>query len=93
MLPLVENAFKYVGGDYWIRIEALMDKDELHFSVGNAVPGQVSIPISGQKSGGIGLENLRRRLELLYPERHRLQIEKKEGEFHAYLILKGLATE
>jgi len=90
MLPLVENAFKYVGGDYWIRIEARVDKDELHFNVANAVPEQMPIPLSGQKAGGIGLENLRRRLQLLYPERHRLQIEKKDGEFHADLVLKGL---
>ena len=35
MLPLVENAFKYVGGNYWINIKAQVDKDELHFSVAN----------------------------------------------------------
>ncbi len=88
MLPLVENAFKYVGGDYWIRIEALVNQDELRFSVANATPGEIPIPVSDQKAGGIGLDNLRRRLQLLYPEKHRLQIEKKEGEFFAGLILK-----
>lgn len=88
MLPLVENAFKYVGGDYWIRIEALVDKDQLHFSVANAIPGEIPIPVSDQKAGGIGLDNLRRRLQLLYPEKHRLHIEKKNGEFLADLVLK-----
>ncbi|MBN9381693.1 MAG: sensor histidine kinase [Chitinophagaceae bacterium] len=88
MLPLVENAFKYVGGDYWIRIEALVDRDELHFSVTNATPGKIPIPVSDQKAGGIGLDNLRRRLQLLYPEKHHLRIEKKEGEFLADLVLK-----
>jgi len=88
MLPLVENAFKYVGGDYWIRIEALVDRDELHFSVANATPGEMPIPVSDPKAGGIGLDNLRRRLQLLYPEKHQLQIEKRAGEFSADLVLK-----
>ena len=88
MLPLVENAFKYVGGDYWIRIEALVDKGQLHFSVANAIPGEIPIPVSDQKAGGIGLDNLRRRLQLLYPEKHHFHIEKKPGEFHADLVLK-----
>jgi LytS/YehU family sensor histidine kinase len=86
MLPLVENAFKYVGGDYWIRIEAMVDENELHFSVANAVPEKISIPT--EKAGGIGLENLRRRLQLLYPEKHRLHIEKKDNEFIANIVLK-----
>jgi len=86
MLPLVENAFKYVGGDYWIRIEAMVQENELHFSVANAVPEK--IPIPAEKAGGIGLENLRRRLQLLYPEKHVLQIDKKNTEFLANMVLK-----
>jgi two-component system LytT family sensor kinase len=86
MLPLVENAFKYVGGDYWIRIEAMVDQNELHFSVANAVPEKIPIPT--EKAGGIGLESLRRRLQLLYPEKHRLHIEKKDNEFIANIVLK-----
>jgi hypothetical protein len=86
MLPLVENAFKYVGGDYWIRIEAMVDENELHFSVANAVPEKIPIPT--EKAGGIGLENLRRRLQLLYPEKHVLQIDKKNTEFLANMVLK-----
>jgi len=86
MLPLVENAFKYVGGNYWINIKAQVDKDELHFSVANAIPGEM--PMTAPKAGGIGLENLRRRLQLLYPGKHHLQIEKKQNEFLADLVLK-----
>src|SRR5258708_9341651 len=36
LLPLVENAFKYAGGHYWIRIEALLEVEGLRFSVQNA---------------------------------------------------------
>jgi sensor histidine kinase YesM len=83
-LPLVENAFKYVGGDYYIRIAGSVAGPEIRFEVGNSVPGEVPI----RKEGGIGLENLRRRLELLYPGRHSLTAEKKENKFDAVLTLK-----
>ncbi|HET6255954.1 MAG TPA: histidine kinase [Puia sp.] len=83
-LPLVENAFKYVGGDYRLRIEARLEEKEIRFEVANGVPKQIPI----RKESGIGLENLRRRLELLYPGRHSLIAEKKENKFDAVLILQ-----
>ena len=81
LLPLVENAFKYVGGDYWIRIEALLAEEGLRFTVQNAIPTHTP----PEKAGGIGLENLQRRLQLLYPDRHIFRVEKKEGRFEADL--------
>jgi hypothetical protein len=83
MLPLVENAFKYVGGEYWIRIDAGMDNGELCFHVANALPTEM--PVTSPKTGGIGLENLRRRLQLLYPDRHILRIQRTEKDFRADL--------
>jgi hypothetical protein len=83
MLPLVENAFKYVGGDYWIHIDAEVENGELSFRVANAIPTEIHVP--SPKAGGIGLENLRRRLQLLYPEKHLLRIERSEKEFRADL--------
>jgi two-component system LytT family sensor kinase len=83
-LPLVENAFKYVGGDYHIRIAAKVDGPAIRFEVENGVPDTVPI----RKEGGIGLENLRRRLELLYPGRHTLTAEKKGQNYEAALIIK-----
>jgi len=83
-LPLVENAFKYVGGDYHIRIAAKVEGPAIRFEVENDVPDRLPI----LKEGGIGLENLRRRLELLYPGRHRLIAEKKDGNFEAVLIVQ-----
>ncbi|QJB34850.1 histidine kinase [Chitinophaga oryzae] len=68
LLPLVENAFKYAGGEYWININASLQNDWLVFHVSNAIP---AIEMK-QKKGGIGLENLRRRLALLYPGKHDL---------------------
>jgi two-component system, LytTR family, sensor kinase len=82
LLPLVENAFKYVGGDYHLNIEAKKEKDMIVFRVQNSIPENVI-----QKSGGIGLENLKRRLQLLYADKHEFRIHKKEGCFSAELKL------
>ena len=83
LLPLVENAFKYVGGDYWLRIEAALEDEQLRLTVRNAVPTNIPVPVT--KAGGIGLENLQRRLQLLYPDRHDFRVEKQEGQFMAEL--------
>jgi sensor histidine kinase YesM len=39
-------------------------------------------------AGGIGLQNLRRRLQLLYAGKHTLSLEEKEGMFHVSLTLE-----
>jgi len=81
-LPLVENAFKFVGGDYRMDIEAKVGGDNIEFRVENSVPELKQVP---QKAGGIGLENLKRRLNLLYPGKHSLSLEKKDDHFTAEL--------
>ncbi|MEK7253292.1 MAG: sensor histidine kinase, partial [Bacteroidota bacterium] len=66
LLPLVENAFKHGAaesrGETWVRISLQEKSGELTFRVENGKdPGEAN----GQE--GIGLRNLRRQLELLYP--------------------------
>lgn len=84
-LPLVENAFKYVGGNYQIAIKAIQQNKTILFSVMNSLPGEMVL----LKTGGIGLENLKRRLELLYPGTHQLNMVKKEDEYFVELIIRG----
>jgi len=69
LLPLVENAFKYVGGEYKIDISACINEKGLIFKVYNDVPATMKLK---NHYSGIGHENLKRRLELLYPNKHRL---------------------
>jgi LytS/YehU family sensor histidine kinase len=83
-LPLVENAFKYVGGEYRMQVLARQKAQGIEFKVENSVPAE----IPARKEGGIGLENLKRRLELLYPGRHTLVAEKKGNVFTASLAIK-----
>ncbi|RAJ04045.1 histidine kinase [Chitinophaga skermanii] len=77
LLPLVENAFKYCGGDYWIDINATLQDGYLHFIVQNAVPGTQQ----PQSAGGIGLESLKRSLTLQYPQQHTLDIHRENNVF------------
>ncbi|PWV55694.1 sensor histidine kinase [Chitinophaga sp. S165] len=84
LFPLVENAFKYVGGEYWINIQASVENDRIHFVVENAIP-KFTTPA---KAGGIGLENLKRRLELLYPGKHTFEVSKTEHTFRVALSIQ-----
>jgi sensor histidine kinase YesM len=83
-LPLVENAFKYIGGEYRLHIRFSKQQDELVFVVENSVPAELFL----KRTGGIGLENLKRRLELLYPGRHQLNTRQRNNCFVAELKLK-----
>ncbi|NIJ54449.1 sensor histidine kinase [Dyadobacter arcticus] len=83
-LPLVENAFKYVGGNYGITIAATSSSDGITFRVENDLP---ELDHARAEKGGIGIENLKRRLELLYPGRHHLLLEKQSDHFTAELEL------
>lgn len=80
-LPLVENAFKYAGNR--ISIDAIGNEKEIEFIVSNSIP---PMPIPG-KTGGIGLQNLERRLQLLYPGKHQLNINRSNDTFVATLKL------
>jgi two-component system, LytTR family, sensor kinase len=72
LLPLVENAFKHGVSEHrlnaWINISIQLKSGVLQVKVQNSMAE--SLENNGQ---GIGLKNLKRQLELLYPERHRLQ--------------------
>jgi two-component system, LytTR family, sensor kinase len=87
-LPLVENAFKYVGGDYHLEISIGVHEGTIQLQVKNGIPD--FIPEQNESRRGIGLENLRRRLELLYPGKHTFTAEKKQTSFSAALTLQYL---
>jgi LytS/YehU family sensor histidine kinase len=84
-LPLVENAFKFVGGNYEMCVEAKVTDGRIDFKVENSVPQLKQVE---KKAGGIGLENLKRRLDLLYPGKHSLTLENNGDHFKAELKLE-----
>jgi sensor histidine kinase YesM len=80
--PFLENAFKYVGGEYRIDMQLVLHGSEIFFSLENSLPDQAP-----QKRNGIGIENSRRRLALLYPDRHQLNIRQDEKSFMVELVI------
>jgi two-component system LytT family sensor kinase len=92
LMPLVENAFKYISnfpeGNNKLAIHILVNPSELEVRVKNTK--DVRRP-DHQPAGGIGLKNLRRRLELQYPGRHDFEINETKSEFEAVLKLKSQA--
>jgi LytS/YehU family sensor histidine kinase len=74
LIPFVENAFKYGSGDVTnpvIDISLRSDDKMLYFMVQNTYNPHELLK---EESHGIGLNNVKRRLELLYPARHSLLI-------------------
>ncbi len=85
-LPLVENAVKHSvcidEVDEKISISLCQESEgNLKFSCTNTIGD------AQHEEGGIGLANLRRRLELLYPDHHELTLSEKDGIFNAVLTL------
>jgi two-component system, LytTR family, sensor kinase len=87
--PLVENAVKHgmeTNRPQWeLNIRAHVTGNVLTVEVRNA--GCLIPPDSGRV--GVGLETLRRRLELHYPDRHRFELVEEGGFVCARLILNG----
>jgi LytS/YehU family sensor histidine kinase len=88
LVPLVENAFKHISHyqerENSIGIRVTLTGVRFHFSIDNTYDTGIA---TASKNSGIGLRNVRRRLELLYPGRHELTIEKEHGVHKLNLIL------
>ena len=87
MIPFVENAFKHGTGDIEapaIAITLFTDEKNLRFIVQNVYNPTEE---SKDNASGIGLANVKRRLELLYPGKHNLYINKNE---QAYIVMLQL---
>jgi LytS/YehU family sensor histidine kinase len=87
LLPFVENAVKHGTGDEldksWISLHLHIEKDVMAFKLINSAGGH-STESTG---GGLGLQNVRRRLHLLYPD-HQLKIISGEDTFMVSLTLR-----
>jgi LytS/YehU family sensor histidine kinase len=85
LIPFVENAFKYVSNlpkDNEIRIDLWKKGNALRMMVFNTCDPESLTKSNGH---GIGLKNVKRRLELLYPERHTLELQHRPGSFQVNL--------
>jgi LytS/YehU family sensor histidine kinase len=86
LLPFAENCFKHGGvgpdGAFCIEIQLRADQQKLSFHISNSKKNGIN---ARPPSGGVGLENIQKRLTLLYPNRHQLNISNLPGLFSVKL--------
>jgi two-component system, LytTR family, sensor kinase len=87
LLPFLENSFKHGVAHQidqaWINLQIRIDNESLSMHLSNGKSEQTADSITS----GIGLDNARRRLALLYPERHRLDIAETQDTYTVKLHL------
>ena len=93
MIPFIENSFKHGNIDNtkkgWLQVEIKTLGPILIFKVKNSLP---AIAINKDVVGGIGVENVRKRLDILYPERYELNIETTENAFSIFMKIDTFAV-
>lgn len=82
MIPFIENSFKHGTSQMlrqpWIKLEISTIDNQLFFKLSNSKP---SLMIPNKLNNGIGLANVKKRLRLLYPGKHQLDIQSTEESF------------
>jgi len=87
-ITFVENAVKHnidAEERSFVYVFFAIEEEELHFRCINSKP---KIKVKRDGSGGLGLANVKRRLELIYPDRHDLQVTDNVETFNVHLIIK-----
>jgi LytS/YehU family sensor histidine kinase len=81
----VENAIKHgastVGHSY-LTVSITVEQNKIHFHSENSKPA-----VKAKMPGGLGLVNIKRRLELIYPGNHKLDIEDKTETYTVNLTI------
>ncbi|MEJ8802073.1 sensor histidine kinase [Pontibacter sp. H249] len=91
LAPFVENAFKHASrsaeGESYIDIKLSIEDSEVYLEVSNSCYAATEAKRDFQ-AGGIGLENVKKRLALLYPNCCALQLQERNGVYRASLRLR-----
>jgi len=89
LIPFIENAFKHgisLNKPSWIRIHLSVEENNLKLNVYNSIHTNKEFDPERNKSG-IGLENVKSRLNLLYANHYQLHTEKTNTEYFIFLTL------
>ncbi len=90
LIPLVENSFKYSKIDKdekgFVKIDMRQLDNRLNFKITNSIP---SVPAAKNviADGGIGLDNVRKRLDLIYHSHYSLHVDNTVNEFKVELTI------
>jgi len=93
ILPFIENSFKYCLDDAsspaWITISINASEEWLVIKIENSLPSDFSNTAKTEKPySGVGISNVKRRLELLYPDKHILTVKNEGDSFFVSLKIK-----
>ena len=89
LISFVENAFKHginIQKNSFININLNIDKKNLRFSVKNSNHKDTKYNVQISETG-LGLKNVKRRLEIIYPNTHNLIIQEEKNSFEIVLNL------
>jgi len=84
LIPFVENAFKHgasIDGFLQVNIAITFLENSLDFQIKNTVKANKVREIKE----GIGLRNIKKRLDILYPEKYNLQLQNTDNWFLVFL--------
>jgi two-component system LytT family sensor kinase len=91
LITFIENAFKYVGfnecKENRIDIRLIYEDGNLVFSIFNTKDTFIN---HSEMASGLGIANAKRRLELLYPDKHQLIINNQENSYEITLTLQDV---
>lgn len=93
LVSFVENAFKHGTAKSkhasYVDLSIALDCNTLYFKIKNNIPpnSRLQNRVRNEKVGGFGLSNTSKRLQLLYPDRHKLSVQQTESEFSVNLEL------
>ena len=87
LIPFVENAIKHGVNPQKTLIDIRIEvkEDKLYFNVMNTIGGKINGIVDN--SSGFGLDNLKKRLAILYPDKHEIQTREENGHFIASLFI------
>ena len=91
IIPLIENAFKHgmskQTGNKWVHMKMAIGAGKLTVSILNSNQQKSMDASAAQKVGGVGLANVRKRLQLMYPGTHEFRFEDHADRFEVYLTV------
>lgn len=91
LITLVDNAFKHgvhsTKHNSFVDIQILIENSILEFTIVNSIPEKHIPKSSSTDSGGIGLVNLQKRLDIYYPQNHTFEKVEQDDEFNVRIKL------
>lgn len=91
LIPFVENAFKHgisTKEKSWIKLNLRCIAGSVHLDLVNSVHPDKPASEQSREESGIGLENVKSRLHLVYPDRHQLNIISNDTDFFVHLSIQ-----